>query len=189
MNDLKRVVRLETWDRDDAIEHSPEGIFVVAMSGMVLSWNPAMERTTGINADQAIGHTWSDLFGRSDGDVEERGEFHFCRPDGEVRWIRYTARPLDDDGFVVVARDASAEVVAERIRADIVSRVAHDLRGPLTPLRGYLSMLADDRLEESERAEVMDTLIRQVSRLEQLVEDLRASDWPRPIVIVEDASE
>jgi K+-sensing histidine kinase KdpD len=133
---------------------------------------------------------WRAVFGRSGGAPDAVGEFHFCRPDGLVRWIRYATRPIEDEGLVVAAHDVTAEVVAERIRGDLIARFAHDLRAPLTPLKGYLTMLAEDRidLEGPDRGEVYDLLLRQVGRVEELLSKLEAGERRPQIVLVEDTA-
>ncbi|MBV8203006.1 MAG: HAMP domain-containing protein [Acidobacteria bacterium] len=75
-------------------------------------------------------------------------------------------------GELACAFNAMAErlATAERLRRDLVNDVAHELRGPLTNLRGQLEAL-DDRLLTPTR-EVLRSLGDEVHLLERIVDDL-----------------
>jgi PAS domain S-box-containing protein len=174
----------------DVIENSSDGIFVVNADGRVLSWNPAMERIARVPASAAEGRPIADVLDARLAEGESRhpeslpivaGETHavlISRPDGTERWIRYATNSMPRDGgapsFVVVARDVTAEVEAERMKADFVATVSHELRTPLTPLKGFLLTLsnADGDLPVSTRREYYDIMLRQAERLERLITDL-----------------
>src|SRR5207245_4351476 len=79
------------------------------------------------------------------------------REDGSKRWLRYTRNPIQDrDGelkaFVVVARDITADLETEQLKADFVATVSHELRTPLTPLKGFLTSLLTGTVEDSAQA-------------------------------------
>ncbi|KKK33832.1 histidine kinase [Salinicoccus sediminis] len=64
----------------------------------------------------------------------------------------------------------------ERIRSErelkqAVANISHDLRTPLTSIKGYIQMAASDDLSEAERREYMDIADARTKRLEQLVDD------------------
>ena len=88
----------------------------------------------------------------------------------------------------VVVHDAAAEEPTERERLD---RIAHELRAALTPLKGFLTMLAEDRIDPkgADRAEMYDILLRQAGRLEQLAYELSkqaASEADRrPMIVID----
>jgi PAS domain S-box-containing protein len=172
----------------DIVTHSSDGIFVLSPESVIRSWNPAMEHITGSTAAQAIGRKWAEVFGddapqggRADRDAtgETLGDILLVRPDGTERWIRYSRSPIrDQDGGlkaeVVVARDITAELEADRLKADFVATVSHELRTPLTPLKGFLATLLagtgdDDPVARREYYRIMQ---HQSDRLERLITDL-----------------
>ena len=64
----------------------------------------------------------------------------------------------------------------ERIRSErelkqAVANISHDLRTPLTSIKGYIQMAASDDLSEAERREDLDIADARTKRLEQLVDD------------------
>jgi signal transduction histidine kinase len=70
------------------------------------------------------------------------------------------------------ALDLTAHELAatERTRAEMLRDVAHELRSPLTALRGYIDALADGVLPLD--GDAVDTVHAELSRVERLVDDL-----------------
>jgi signal transduction histidine kinase len=73
--------------------------------------------------------------------------------------------------FELVAGDPVAADEDSRDRAlALVATLAHELRDPLTPLKGYLLALTEGTIEDSPgaRQEYFDTMLRQIAKLERL---------------------
>ena len=169
----------------DIIAHTRDGIFTTSSIGSILSWNPAMTRITGVEAAQAIGRTWHDVISSqttSVSPIDAAGtseDIVLRRPDDSERWLRAIRSPiLDGDGGltgeVVVARDVTAELEAERLKADFLATVSHELRSPLTPLKGLVATLLAGVGEDAPetRQEYYRIMHRQAGRLERLITDL-----------------
>ncbi|MDQ3618238.1 MAG: hypothetical protein M3374_05935 [Pseudomonadota bacterium] len=58
-----------------------------------------------------------------------------------------------------------------------LDRLAHDLRGPLSPVQTAVFLLRDMRVAETERIELLDVIDRQASRLSGMMDEI--SDWVR----------
>jgi len=177
----------------DVIGNTSDGIFVVSADRTLVSWNPAMERITGISKEAATGRHCDEVLGlhlhdaRAEDTVpvavmlEERGakDVLVTRSDGSERWIRYTSNPMpsrdaDTNAFVIVARDVTKELETDQLKSDFVATVSHELRSPLTPLKGFVRALRDSLVEDSPEArqEYYEIMWRAVERLERLINDL-----------------
>jgi signal transduction histidine kinase len=86
---------------------------------------------------------------------------------------RVEVRERNEIGELARAFNAMAErrATAERLRRDLVNDVAHELRSPLTNLRGQLEALEDGLLAPS--TETLASLVEEVRLLGRLVDDLQ----------------
>ena len=90
--------------------------------------------------------------------------------------------PVRPGAVLLVVRDLSENEALSRIRQDLVANVSHDLRTPLTSLRGYAETLLEGGLDDLEHREGFVRVIRDSAvRLEALVEDiLSLAELERP---------
>ena len=64
------------------------------------------------------------------------------------------------------------EVKSQRMKAELITNVSHDLKTPLTAIITYVNLLKDPGLTEEQRTDYLDTLERKSLRLKALIEDL-----------------
>jgi two-component system phosphate regulon sensor histidine kinase PhoR len=72
-------------------------------------------------------------------------------------------------GYVLSSIFVNKGASLVRVQNDFVSSVSHELRTPITSIRLLIESLADGRLEDAERAQVLSLLARETLRLEELV--------------------
>jgi two-component system phosphate regulon sensor histidine kinase PhoR len=73
-------------------------------------------------------------------------------------------------GFILVSIFVTKGAGLARLQNDFTSAVSHELRTPVTSIHLLLESLRDDRLNESDRKEVLTLLARETKRLETLVD-------------------
>ncbi|MCM1553488.1 MAG: HAMP domain-containing histidine kinase, partial [Butyrivibrio sp.] len=64
------------------------------------------------------------------------------------------------------------EVKSQRMKAELITNVSHDLKTPLTAIITYINLLKEENLTEEQQREYLDTLERKSLRLKALIEDL-----------------
>lgn len=85
----------------------------------------------------------------------------FSRPDSEY------------SGLMILIRDVSVEIEAERLRRDLVGIVSHELRTPLAVMTTGLSLLTELHPEpSSNEQEVLSLIEGNTSRMRELIDDL-----------------
>ncbi len=72
-------------------------------------------------------------------------------------------------GYVLVSIFVGKGASLARVQNDFVSSVSHELRTPVTSLRLLIESLRDGRLGETDRAQALSLLAREIDRLEELV--------------------
>lgn len=131
--------------------------------GVVRGWNLGAQRIKGYTEEEVLGTHFSRFYreedrlrgvpdallaaAQRDGHVEDTG--WRVRRDGREFWARVTISTIRSDegqvlGFVKIVRDLTAEKRVAGERAALERTFAHDLMSPVTALRGYIDMLADD---------------------------------------------
>jgi PAS domain S-box-containing protein len=185
---LVRSLREGDRLRELIVENASDGIFVAAPDCTLVSWNPAMERITGLSVDQVLGRRWQEVLGEpANGDgkagrCDGPGETWFAavpRIGGGTGWALCSSSPITDregkvNATVVVVHDVTAEREAEQLKADFVATISHELRTPLTPLKGFLTSLIQGVIDDGAEArhDYYRIMLRQANRLERLVSDL-----------------
>ena len=64
------------------------------------------------------------------------------------------------------------EVKSQRMKAELITNVSHDLKTPLTAIITYVNLLKDPNLTEEQRQEYLEIMERKSLRLKVLIEDL-----------------
>ncbi len=96
------------------------------------------------------------------------------RSDPRPRTLALLANPLSKgSGAVVVARDITEAELLHRMRKEFVANVSHELKTPLTAIRGYAETLVDGAAEERATAlRFSERILEQCRRLGELLDDL-----------------
>ena len=172
----------------------PDGVVVADARGTVVVFNPAAERITGVPAAAALGKDLEDalplqgLDGRVwwscvrpyDGlpSVTGHPERNLILPGGhEVlvssRYVR--SEPRGPVTSVVVALRGTRHRAREELsRAELVSTVAHELRSPLTSVKGFTATLLAkwDRFTDEQKRLMLETVNADADRVTRLISEL-----------------
>lgn len=115
--------------------------------------------------------------------VEQQESFHdetIIHLDGEDRIIRIAATPIFEKtrrnkalGTLVVITDVTQIRKLENMRRDFVSNVTHELKTPLTSIRGFVDTLKNGAIKEEEVAlRFLDIIDIETDRLSSLIQDI-----------------
>jgi signal transduction histidine kinase/HAMP domain-containing protein len=88
------------------------------------------------------------------------------------RIVNVTARPLDHGGAVLALLDLTRVRRLETVRRDFVANVSHELKTPLTVVRGFAETLADDDPPAETRRQFAQSIATHTRRMQRLVDDL-----------------
>ncbi|MCL1980864.1 MAG: ATP-binding protein [Proteobacteria bacterium] len=100
----------------------------------------------------------------------------FTGPDPVI--LQAHAVPLRDEdnrsiGMLMVMHDLTKLSRLETIRQDFVANVSHELKTPITAIKGYVETLLDGALDDADHAHRFLAIVnRQANRLDAIVDDL-----------------
>ena len=176
-----------------AYDALPDGVVVAGADGRVVTLNPAAARMLGTTPQAALGQDYRDVMPLID---DQGRDWWKCTDpyDGLVTRSRQpevslslpasgdllvTASYVRDDArrlvrLVVCLRDTRARERLERGRANLVSTVAHELRSPLTSVKGFTATLLAkwDRFTDEHKQLMLQTVNADADRVTRLITEL-----------------
>lgn len=184
---------------DSSLEHIryddlPDGLVVADRDGRVVVFNRAAARATGLNAEAALGKALEDALPLEGLDgrawwpyvspytglriVTGHPERNLVLPNGVELLV--SSRYLRDcpagptERVVVALRDTRHRAREELSRAELVSTVAHELRSPLTSVKGFTATLLAkwDRFNDEQKRLMIETVHADADRVTRLITEL-----------------
>jgi PAS domain S-box-containing protein len=190
----------ETSKSRSIFQSMTEGVVVLDTHERIAVLNPAAEHMLSISAEQLVEQPLEMI--QAQGETEEAQQRSFQVYDAlntglqtakeregiysmsfelpeptqiiAVNFSPVTALDGGIYGDVVVLRDITAEIEADRAKRQFISDVSHELRTPLTAIRGYVDLLllsARDNLTE-QQAEFLGVAKTNANRLMDLINDI-----------------
>ena len=163
-----------------------EGIIATDMDQQVISINPAAAKMFGVpmatNDERNIleiirNHDFQELMNQcmSSGENLERDIVYH---QGGERIFSVHCTPLVDAvhkriGALVVISDVTQLRRLENMRRDFAASVSHEIKTPLTAIKGFVETLVTGRLDDAEETRrFLEIIDRHVNRLAAIIEDL-----------------
>jgi PAS domain S-box-containing protein len=186
-----------------AADDLPDGLVVADRAGRVVVFNRAAARLTGVTGALALGRDVRQILPLRDRDDScwwamtqpydglctrtRHPERTLFLPDGtellvSVGYVRDPRHHGVDRGgqpgavrrIVITLRSAEQRVRLERSRADLVSTVAHELRSPLTSVKGFTATLLAKwpRFTDDQKRVMLETVNADADRVTRLITEL-----------------
>ncbi|MCP4543853.1 MAG: response regulator [Chloroflexi bacterium] len=180
-----------------ALASISDGVLISDLEDQIALINRAAARMLRVDQDAVLGQSVSEIFeplsARGRLTVDEaiarlRADPYSYGQSGEpaetvieigTRFIQAHLSPVLTDvgkflGVVIVLRDISREVEVDRARSDFVSNVSHELRLPLTAIKGYCDLLLHDAIDllDAEQGRFLQIVQSNADHLVALINDL-----------------
>ncbi len=183
-----RTVVEQRNEQDAVLASMVEGVIAVDEDENIITFNDAAARLLGVARANAVGRAIQEAVRNPElqrfvkktlattEPVAEELTFH---TDSARVWQAQGARLHEADkhsaGAVVVLNDITEVRRLETIRSDFVANVSHELKTPITAVKGFLETLRDGALDDRENARrFVDIAARQADRLDAIINDLLA---------------
>ncbi|MBD0369628.1 MAG: PAS domain S-box protein [Pyrinomonadaceae bacterium] len=187
------------------VESIRSGVVTTDLQGRIFTFNAAAEEITGYKASEVRGQGASIFFGELKERIEQsmiaakageqspRFESYCLTSDGLRLRLGYSIFPLfsekgENTGLVITFQDltevrALEEAARRQDRLAAVGRVAagiaHEIRNPLASMRGSIQVLRSDLDADSSQAQLMEIILRESDRLNQIIADFLTYARPR----------
>lgn len=155
----------------------PDGGIIINTSHEIVYMNHAAEEMLGLKRKKDRGSRIENLIRDPDFVAYMREEqpkkaVQIASPLNHGRWLSCHLVPYGMDQKLLLVRDISALVQADKMRRDFVANASHELRTPLTVITGYLDALVDDASVAEDLKTPLDEMQRQAARMRTLVNEL-----------------
>jgi len=206
------VNRLEGLN-ESIIGSIASGLIVLDNHEKIILFNPSAEKIFGIKANHACGHLIDDilpLFAEhsrgqkflSTGLIETKSsfpDFIYERSDGTKTDLRLSISPLlhslgEQQGQILTLQDVTQmkqiedemkKVEGLAIIGELAAGMAHEIRNPMASISGSIEILREEMKQDDVNARLMNIILRETDRLNDLVADFLLFARPKRTKLTE----
>jgi len=170
----------EKKQKETILKHMTDGVITFNMNGDITYVNPAAKKMLEISSDNL---KFIDIFGKyKDINMEKiiylenwtSSEKKIENDKGSMNlfFIPYRDEVDIPEGVMVVIQDITEHVKLDNIRKEFVADVSHELKTPITSIKGYSETLIDTDCDEETQKHFLQVINDNANRMEKLVQDL-----------------
>lgn len=202
VNNLAQALRETRTLNDLIIENAADGVIAIDRQGDVTTMNPAAEVITGYQRHELVGQPYSMLFDNTQFyspvlDTLEHGTEHvaleisFPGRDRTIELSVTTSRIHNTHGemigALVIFSDLTARKETQRRMAqaerlatlgELMAGVAHEVRNPLTAIRGYVQILRQQTSDPIHQ-EYLSVVLKEIDSINKVIQQLLEFSRPR----------
>jgi two-component system phosphate regulon sensor histidine kinase PhoR len=163
-----------------------EGVIAVDTDERLISLNRAAAELLDLDKEEAIGQSIQEAVRNIHlqdlvHDILEQQETLeteiILGPNLDERYIHANGTLLRDArgnliGVLIVLNDVTRLRRLEKVRQEFVANVSHELKTPVTSIKGFVETLLDSAGDEGERQRFLKIIARQADRLNAIIDDL-----------------
>jgi two-component system phosphate regulon sensor histidine kinase PhoR len=186
LGDRMRMTIEQRNELEAVLSAMEEGVVAVDSDEYIFTINQAASLLLGIDGTTAKGHTIQEIVRNADilrfftGILTGKGKNkeEIVRHGTESKFLQVSGTVLRDSegekiGALVVLNDITRLRQLENIRREFVANVSHELKTPITSIKGYIETLQEGALEDKENArKFLEIIFKQADLLHALIDDL-----------------
>ncbi len=185
--DLLRAREEELAQRQAILESIADGVVVAGDRGNVVLVNAAAEQILGVPRQKLMGRTIKRLYTEL---LRAGGQAVFEWGDKLVKGNLAPVKMPDGSllGYVAVFRDVTRERQAEEAKSKFISTISHELRTPMTSIKGYVDLLMAGAVGKltAQQKQFLEVVATNAERMVSLVNNLIAvSEIERGMIQIE----
>ena len=173
-------VNSEKKQKETILKHMTDGVITFNMDGKVTYINPAAKRLLGLKNND---NSFKSIFGKFE-DINMEKIIYLDswtssekKIENEQGTMSLFFIPYRDDldmpaGVMVVIQDITEHVKLDNMRKEFVADVSHELKTPITSIKGYSETLLDGDCDKETEKHFLHVIDDNADRMEKLVQDL-----------------
>ena len=189
LDDRIKTITVQSAESDAILSSMIEGVIAVDSDARIVRINQAAAALLNINAKQAERYLLEEVFHQhahiiqfiqralnSETAIEDQAVVKGSEP----RHLQLYASRLADikgnkTGAVIVLTDMTRIRQLQKVRRDFVANVSHELKTPITSIKGFVETLQEGALTDPEQAgRFLEIIARHADRLNAIIDDLLA---------------
>jgi len=187
LNERIRTIDKQRSEQDAVLASMVEGVLAVDVDENILRINPAAAQLFEAEIEDAQGRSVQEVVRRAEllqfihsvleNDTVLEDDIVMFSGGREMSLQVHGTPLLEQDGstigVLIVFNDMTRLRRLERMRQDFVANVSHELKTPITAIKGFIETLLDGALDDRAESErFLHIVERQVERLNVIIEDL-----------------
>ena len=208
-DDIVKLEALNEW----IIRSITSGLITMDGQGRIIFFNPAAEDIFNVKAGEVIGEKMLDILPFLKNYLEKNLEvtkqenkhpagfidLKYSRHGGDDLSLRLFISPLripngDQKGHILFFQDITEmrrieeemkKVEGLALVGELAAGIAHEVRNPMASISGSIQMLKEGLVRDDVNSRLMDIILREISRLNHLVNDFLLFARPKPLNFIE----
>lgn len=180
-----RETTTEKLKLETILKQMADGMVAVDAAGRIIHANNAARTMLRISEDDIRTRRYDDIIRRFSDDLclsdiisslergGAEGSFSYGGAVYEVRFDTFENSAEDEQGIIIILQDVTERQKMDNMQVDFVANVSHELKTPLTSIKGYTETLLEGGLEDKTMAhEFLGIINSETDRMNRLVKDL-----------------
>jgi two-component system sensor histidine kinase VicK len=178
-------ITTEKQKLETLLKQMADGMVAVNRSGRIISANDAARKMLRMSDDDVTYKHYDDIILRFTDELtaakiraklsvgEHSGRFSYGGRTLETRFDYFHDAYDSEDGLVILLQDVTERLKIDNMQTDFVANVSHELKTPLTSIKGYAETLLAGGMSDPETArEFLSIINSETDRMNRLVRDI-----------------
>ncbi len=177
--ELEQQKRKATLEREKLLQHvysSDEGLCFFSPDRIVEFYNGLFIQYLNTIVDNAHGNPEvifsSSSFTELNSFLISSKKYFETQLNKQGKTFAIRVNVFDDNGFEIVINDITKQEKTRLLKQEMTANIAHELRTPVTSIRGYIETVLEQKLDTNKEREFLSKAYNQIIVLSDLIQDI-----------------